>query len=401
MIILDTNVLQGLKKLDGTTMRLLQGLAKVTGYELALPEIVVEEFLSHRTRNRLDKARELERAARTLQEVLPGWWEEEDSSRVTTDAIRSLQVSSTVRSPHRIIEQTRAAEECRLHEVFTILKSPRGAAEEALKREVWRIAPARTDDNAKRKGTGARDALVWLTALDVLNSQDADVILVSSDRAFGDQALKSELAEVATEKSGRLRLCRDAAELLEEMGAEATAPAGIADLAASSTSFENAIRARLAQTQHEVTVSIAPFVRRRHQLVPAFPIATSCVEVRAGKARQVGPDVWTLIDISVRVEHEGLLRRLDSGEIESDLTFSCTYDIDVTAVIGTNEGMIVGVEFVAVGTWRDPRNATVDGKPLRFEARGGIEDVREDFFFPVYDDSIKVPNRAWRPRGSR
>jgi hypothetical protein len=86
-----------------------------------------------------------------------------------------------------------------LMELFVVKTHPSGAAEQALRREVLRLAPARPTFNSKSEedgATGARDALIWLTILDDMRERDEPAHLITSNKDFvGANGLRSELRD--------------------------------------------------------------------------------------------------------------------------------------------------------------------------------------------------------------
>jgi hypothetical protein len=128
---------------------LVRAIAQKTGHEVTLPAIVVEESVAELSRE-LNKAWDRARlAAEAFAQFFPGY--------------RIAQPNLTARIERWRIDLDRS---------FTILDPPPGAANEALRREAHRIAPT-LSAGSKGSGSGARDALIWLTILDAHRRQPA------------------------------------------------------------------------------------------------------------------------------------------------------------------------------------------------------------------------------------
>ncbi|MFE3865760.1 hypothetical protein ACFXPT_35865 [Streptomyces goshikiensis] len=97
--------------------------------------------------------------------------------------------------------------------MFTILPTPPGAAEEALRREAHRMAPVEqvwTDGKNKVKARGARDTAIWLTLLAAAETEH-EIWFLSYDKDFGSAngfhpALSEEARTRLGESPERLRL---------------------------------------------------------------------------------------------------------------------------------------------------------------------------------------------------
>jgi hypothetical protein len=112
-----------------------------------------------------------------------------------------------------------------LQQSFTLLDAPSGAADEALRREAHRIAPTRST-GPKGSGSGARDALIWLTVLDARRQESASGVtyfVTNNPADFGDgqllPPLQREVDEVATPAS--FRYLTSMTQLLETLATPA------------------------------------------------------------------------------------------------------------------------------------------------------------------------------------
>jgi PIN domain len=202
LIILDTNVLPRDGSLAGPAIALVQAIAEKTGHKVSLPAIVVEESVAMFYRELCKEWDKANTAARSLARFFPGYRIEEP------DLVKRA-------------EQWRAD----LQRSFAILDAPPGAADEALRREAHRIAPTRSA-GPKGSGSGARDALIWLTILDAYGREPANGVtffVTSNPVDFGDgellPALQREVDAVATTAS--FRYLTSMTELLDALATPA------------------------------------------------------------------------------------------------------------------------------------------------------------------------------------
>jgi PIN domain len=172
VIILDTNVLPRHGSLAGPTVALVRAIAQKTGHDVALPAIVVEEAVAELDRDLKKEWSKARAAADALARFFPGY------------RIRRPDLATRVQQWRTDLEQS-----------FTILDSPAGAADEALRREAHRISPSRA---AGDKGIGARDTLIWLTVLEAHRQAPASgaTYFVTNNAAdFGRDGLLPPLQE--------------------------------------------------------------------------------------------------------------------------------------------------------------------------------------------------------------
>jgi hypothetical protein len=214
LIILDTNVLPRDGSLAGPVVALVHAIAEKTGHQVAVPAIVVEESVAmfHRElRTQWDKANA---AAKTLARFFPGY---------------------RIEAPDLVMRAEQWRDD--LERSFTLLDAPPGAADEALRREAHRIAPTRSA-GPKGSGSGARDALIWLTVLDAYRREPANgaIYFVSNNPAdFGNSellpALQEEVEAVATTAS--FRYLTSMTDLLDALATPAGSGPTPAELVAS------------------------------------------------------------------------------------------------------------------------------------------------------------------------
>lgn len=205
---------------------MLMAVADHAGHALALPEIAIEEHLSH-------YAHEVEELHKTARSAVRQY-----NAKLQT--IQTYDVGDLALEP---IMQSVSAE---LQKIFTILPTPEWAARESLLREARRQAPAGRSWDAK--GEGARDAAIWLTAVHALRTLDETIYFVSMDkRAFGDGTLLSELAADLGTNADRFVYCCGIDALLKELATPYTGKVGREEIE-SSPIVRDVVRAATANS---------------------------------------------------------------------------------------------------------------------------------------------------------
>jgi hypothetical protein len=201
VIILDTNQLHRNRTLDTPTLSILAAVARVTDNVLALPAIVIEEFVAryeHDVSEAVDAIGKSFRDYRGLNRT----WSPQDPA---------LPPAKSVAMEHGT----------RLRQMFEILVVTGDIARMALSREILRQRPASIV--WKNQGSGARDAAIWLTVLEQL--RQGDVYFVSDDKvAFGDGQLHAELEAEASQYGGegQLVFCPNLDVLLQLLAQQET-----------------------------------------------------------------------------------------------------------------------------------------------------------------------------------
>jgi hypothetical protein len=162
-------------------MRLLAYACREQFLDVRVPDVALEELIAHH--------------GRAVQEALDGW-------RKAGRALRQLGLQTASDEPtepdYRAYLEDRLSE----HLGFDMLPLPETSHSELVARAVQRIPPF----NAK--GTGYRDSLVWASVLQLVGS-GYDVVLVSADRAFGDGALNTVLAQEVARTGRDVELVHD------------------------------------------------------------------------------------------------------------------------------------------------------------------------------------------------
>jgi hypothetical protein len=156
-------------------LEILRILAQRTRHELAIPDVVLDEYLAWRRREVTSKVEAAQSAVRGL--LRTATWDR----RAEWEDLEPPDVDD-------IVEATGAM----LRERFVILDVTGDDAREALRREAARQPPAKIDD--KGSGAGARDAAIWLTVLRQCPiASPSSVHFVADDHDFGRDVLDPKL----------------------------------------------------------------------------------------------------------------------------------------------------------------------------------------------------------------
>ena len=204
MIILDSNQLRQAAPPDGAVLGLLRKLAEPKGHALAIPEMVKIEHLAHLEH---DAQIAISFMAKTVKELSKIFNED------LTSKIPPLFADQAVKGRSKVLE-----------EVFTILPTPEGAEGEALIREARRQRPTNAAWDKDKGGSGARDAVIWLTVKEAAQKSDEEILFLSQDNDFGNaDGWHPELARELVGPNCRL-LHGGIDELLAEIAEKADEP---------------------------------------------------------------------------------------------------------------------------------------------------------------------------------
>jgi hypothetical protein len=160
VLILDTCILTR-QRWDSPIWELLRALKEGGTQELAIPELVLFELLAQREREYLEAVSAADKANAALQELQFG---------VTGRGVYQEPVvpEHHLRAWNGLYRRT-----------FTVLPLTLEAAKEGLRREVYRIRPAKATG---KTATGSRDAAIWMAVLEQAQSNpERPVYFVSSN----------------------------------------------------------------------------------------------------------------------------------------------------------------------------------------------------------------------------
>lgn len=212
MIVLDTNQLREASPPDGALLALLVKLAELRGDRLALPEIVEEEYLAWCEHEVQDALGLLSKTARKLS---PFFGED------IAGKVPRLRAEDALTVRRQILQET-----------FRILPTPEGSEHDALIREMKRQRPASTSWDNKDGGSGARDAVIWLTILNAARASSDEILFLSRDTDFGTaQGWHGELEQEVPDCKIRL-LPKGIGQLIAEYADPAAEPENLTEILA-------------------------------------------------------------------------------------------------------------------------------------------------------------------------
>jgi hypothetical protein len=195
VIVLDTSALRSVAVPHDAVLTMILQLARQAGQRVALPEVVLREYLSHHRRDLISKIKAAQDAVQHLLGAQDDW-----ANRETWRFLDYPDVDAAV-----------AAMDHRLRTEFHTLVLTEAVAKGGLFREIDRKAPASTD--LSKKGSGARDATIWLTVLEQCTASPGEqIFFVANDSDFGTQSLRPDLVP---EAPANLVYCHGLAAVLQ------------------------------------------------------------------------------------------------------------------------------------------------------------------------------------------
>lgn len=202
MIILDTNILKQVS-LRGPEAELLRTIRASEAERVATPWIALEE--------------------RAAQQALL-YAEKHKRALAELDALAKASPWETIHRPRMATPETvRSHWRDRYQEVAEVLRTSPQAYEEALFREANLLAPCKPISNGDHK-TGARDAAIWLTAVEYAKDHPDEIVyFVSADRDFGDgESLPAQMAKDLEHIADRFVRFSSLADVLTKFATEVT-----------------------------------------------------------------------------------------------------------------------------------------------------------------------------------
>jgi hypothetical protein len=299
-IYLDTNVLPQSGSLDTLGFSILVAFARETGHALALPELVAEEATSQRLRTIEAVFDLLEKAHRDAR------------SYANIPLLPDLPI------PGELAREFGS----KLKSFFRIIPLPEGAGEEALRRETYRIRPA-------REGKGARDCAIWLAVKSAHKLNGAEGYFVSGNvKDFADPDDRSRLhPDLRAEIEGpELHLATSIEDLLRRLAAEEAAFINNSFLKDNEECSRAVIRAigdiNLAELVQQIPD--APAGGSKSRFYVAGPVLATPLGVNEGRAfciegRRTGI-AWTRWKLVVPV---GILEKLGAGMRQAVVEVPC------------------------------------------------------------------------------
>jgi hypothetical protein len=192
LIIFDTSQLRTLSP-TGPVAAILRRIADASGLTLAISSVTEDEYGAHNFRQFEKKINSARTFHKELRQEAPDWRPPE------------FEYPSPVTLINRHMERVRF--------MFEVLPLDGSHAIEALRRESFRRRPASVDP--AKKGSGARDVAIWLTAVEQSRLAGAAVYLVASDfSAFGENVLHDELRREAAVNNAEVILITSTEDLI-------------------------------------------------------------------------------------------------------------------------------------------------------------------------------------------
>lgn len=300
MIILDTNILWGMS-LRGSSAELLRAISASDVERVAVPWLVMEELAAKQALAYQEKYEAADKALRELKRATP--W----------GGVKGLG--------NRDLERVRAHWRQEYGHLVDILPMKEDAYREGAYREANQIAPCRTvRSNGKDYKIGARDAAIWLTAIDYAEGHDDELVYFVSgnttdfgdgtklpDAMFGDIVNVADRFEVLTSLDEVISRFTKPAEADVEQVVEAlrtpSSLAAVTEYAASTTAFTHPF---MCNTAPHRGVGI-----ESHSFADQWlgPPSVALDSVRDVSAHRIGSHVWCTATVRWLLHGFGALYR--------------------------------------------------------------------------------------------
>lgn len=200
MIVLDTNQLDR-HSLNSPLMAILKVLARLGNHRLAISEVTYNEHCAHFEYRLRSALAQQSRARKDMRALLKAAGQERER----------WDLEAAARN-EKFIDRHIASYKSRISNTFDIVELDGESAIEALRREACRIAPASTSFDTK--GSGARDAAIWLSLIHRSSESSEKIYFISSDKqAFSGPAIAAD----CNETSPSIMILGDIRELLEAL----------------------------------------------------------------------------------------------------------------------------------------------------------------------------------------
>ena len=342
MIIVDTNQFYRLNAPSGALFVILRQVAERTSHTLAVPEMVLVETLARYRHEVEENVAAIEKGQRGL-----------GRKGVTVD-INLPDIEQMV--------QLRSAE---LRKNIDVLQPAEGSAWEALQREAFRRRPA--DVSWEKKGSGARDSLIWLTVLEYVRRTNAEpVLLVTADGDFGrDGQLHSELREelvTAGVDSDRIQLYPRVTSVLNQLAEKADTPKDLDEVLNSEQAVQAVAASLMALAGYHLLWQFRSRFSGPDTMMMHFPPAADLTPGSGGRTEtyKIGGEAWVSAE---RLWTGTYWVSLDRAEAEfRQPSFEVQFEVDVTVLVapeGHADSERIQVIDCAVPRFKlDPRSAS-------------------------------------------
>lgn len=234
-LVLDTAALPVWRGLDGPLWLSVRKLCELSGTEMIIPELVVQESVNKRAENYAQVATRFVDAFSELEKFF-----DIDPIYVPDEA------------------EIRETWEAELRETFTVVPVHGDDAVEALRREAVRVRPARL-------GKGGRDSAVWLTVLRLASTRN-DVAFVSNNILdFGvrkSTELHPDLLSEAHSASGEIHYFTSIHALIDSLASKIDPPEVSAELLGPVLGYElrQTVLARAAEDDRYPEISATELI---------------------------------------------------------------------------------------------------------------------------------------------
>jgi hypothetical protein len=306
-VFIDTGVIPRTGRLDTLEFATFLAVARETGHSVAIPELVLSEAESHYLR------------------VVEALFDGLQKSHRDAASYAAIPLLGELPVPGELAREYRR----RLESIGDVVATPAGAGDEGLRREAFRLRPARL-------GKGARDTAIWLTVKEAHGAAPAENYLLSTNtRDFADPAdsrslhpdLRGELADE------NLQLATSVAHLLELLAAEEDSVLDLAFLEhedVCARAIQHAVHGvdlepvLVAATGQGLGAKQRPFVSG---VITTTPLGVNASRGFTVEGRRVAVG-WTRWRVSAPI---GILERVSSGMTATTVEVSFEANIHLWA----------------------------------------------------------------------
>jgi hypothetical protein len=297
MIVLDTNQLDR-HSLNSPLMAILKVLARVTNHRLAVSEVTYNEHCAHFEYRLRSAHAQQNRARKDMRALLKAAGQERER----------WDLESATRT-EKFIDRHIASYKNRISNVFDVVRLDGESAIEALRREACRIAPASTSFDTK--GSGARDAAIWLSLIRKSTESSEKIFFVSADR----QAFSSSAITADYNKSGSsIVILDDIRELLEALADRVDVDVSQSSIEESETIHQKVFDQLVNYTGILGNVMTASIDSQPHSSIQFFDYSNAAtvefMRVEEARGHAVGGDgVWATARVRWAVSFKAPLQR--------------------------------------------------------------------------------------------
>ncbi|WAE68459.1 PIN domain-containing protein [Streptomyces cavourensis] len=321
LIILDANIIKG-TSLRGPIADILRAIRAAGVERVATPWIAVEEIAAQQALSYAQKHKAAMDAVDELRKASP--WEH-------------------VSHPKRwSAEHVRRHWRERYSSVTEVLETSHAAYQQALFRETNQIAPCKTVNSGSHK-TGARDAAIWLTAVEYAEAHEHETVyFVSGDSDMSENGqFLPEMQQDIVGMEHRFHLFTSLDDVVTKFAKEAAAsPEDVKELLETEDAYATVLSMSRSATRRYRVFSGTPMPstdggerRRAYSGLSWSPVAVALDKVLEVSGREVGGHFWFTAWARWLLREERVLR----GEVferayawETRVLLSTAADQDMT-----------------------------------------------------------------------